>query len=837
MCDRCEAKLCTEHVEEIIPPVAPTCTETGLTEGKKCAICGEILLAQEVVDALGHAEVVDEAVAPTCTETGLTEGKHCSVCGEALVAQEIVAALGHTEVIDEAVAPDCTNTGLTEGKHCSVCGEVLVAQTEVPALGHTPGEAVKENVVAPTLNSTGSYDSVVYCSVCKAELSRDTVTVPALEGAAKVDGVKYATFEEALAVAKEHNTTVNLLVPVTITEDTTYDLGKTSILSDGDVFIVTNGATLTLDGNAYVKGGCSGVGSWTAVWADGGHVIINGNSYTVGGDANTPGTHQNDVIYTKNGGTVKIYNGSFLNDGTVWTLNENDNNRGTITVYGGMFKNWNPADNVSEGEHTNFLAEGRCAAEDNNWYVVQEHSYNFTTVKPTCTEDGYIIYTCFYCGDSYTEVYGTAKGHTEGEAVKENEVDPTCTEAGSYDLVVKCAVCGEEISREAVTAPALGHEYEAVVTAPTCTEGGYTTYTCSVCGDSYITDETAALGHTEVIDEAVAPTCTETGLTEGKHCSVCGEVLVAQEVVAALGHQYDAVVTAPTCTTGGYTTYTCSVCGDSYVADEVAALGHTEGEAVVENEDAADCVNAGSYDSVVYCTVCGAEVSRETIQVDALGHKYESVVTAPTCTTGGYTTHTCTVCGDSYVDSETEALGHDWEGGSCSRCGEKQENPFVDIPEDEYYLEPVLWAVGKGITSGTSHNTFSPNRVITRGEAVMFLWRAMGSPEPESDVNPFVDVKETDYYYKAVLWAAEKGVTAGVGNNSFAPNQECSRAQILTFLWVAMGRPDSAVEVTFKDVNVGDYYYGAVAWACEKGVTAGVGGGTGWISFKEYAPG
>ena len=113
---------------------APTCTETGLTEGKHCSVCNEVLVAQEAVDALGHTEVTDEAKAPTCTETGLTEGKHCSVCNEVLVAQETADALGHTEVIDEAVAPTYESTGLTEGKHCSVCNEVLVAQEVIPAL-------------------------------------------------------------------------------------------------------------------------------------------------------------------------------------------------------------------------------------------------------------------------------------------------------------------------------------------------------------------------------------------------------------------------------------------------------------------------------------------------------------------------------------------------------------------------------------------------------------------------------------------------------------------------------------------------------------------------------
>ena len=126
--------------------------------------------------------------------------------------------------------------------------------------------------------------------------------------------------------------------------------------------------------------------------------------------------------------------------------------------------------------------------------------------------------------------------------------------------------------------------------------------------------------HTEVIDEAVAPTCTETGLTEGKHCEECGEVLVPQETVIALGHDYKAVVTAPDCENGGYTTYTCTACGDTYFANEVAPDGHNKGEVVVENEVAPKCEVAGSYDLVVYCDVCGEELDRETVEVDALTH-------------------------------------------------------------------------------------------------------------------------------------------------------------------------------------------------------------------------
>ncbi|MBR7032103.1 MAG: S-layer homology domain-containing protein, partial [Clostridia bacterium] len=147
---------------------------------------------------------------------------------------------------------------------------------------------------------------------------------------------------------------------------------------------------------------------------------------------------------------------------------------------------------------------------------------------------------------------------------------------------------------------------------------------------------------------------------------------------------------------------------------------------------------------------------------------------------------------------------------------------FTDVPADAYYADAVAWAVANGITTGTSATTFSPNDGCTRGQVVAFLWRAAGSPEPKGTRNPFIDVKPNAYYYEAVLWAVENGVTSGTDATHFSPNSVCTRGQIVTFQWRANGKPQpTETKNPFKDVKSSDYFYTAVLWAVEKGVTTG----------------
>ena len=153
--------------------------------------------------------------------------------------------------------------------------------------------------------------------------------------------------------------------------------------------------------------------------------------------------------------------------------------------------------------------------------------------------------------------------------------------------------------------------------------------------------------------------------------------------------------------------------------------------------------------------------------------------------------------------------------------GNPQTGVFVDVATGSYYEDAVDWAVENGITQGTDDTHFSPDGICTRAQAVTFLWRAAGSPEPETRAMPFTDVPVGSYYYDAVLWAVENGITKGTSDTTFSPNMTCTRAQIVAFLWRSEKSPAAGTANPFADVKSTAYYAGAVLWAVKENITKG----------------
>ena len=741
-------------------PAAPDCVNTGSYDNVTyCTVCGTETSRETItVDALGHTKgetKVENNVDPDCVNKGSYDNVvYCTVCGEELSRETItVDALGH-DYKATVTAPDCTNGGYTTYT-CSVCGDTYVAD-KVPENGHTDGEVVVENPVAPDCVNTGSYDNVTYCTVCGTETSRETITVDALghtKGETKVennvdpdcvnngsyDNVTYCTV--CGAETSRETITVDALG---------HTKGETKVENNVDPDCVNKGSydnvtyctvcgtetsreTITVDALGHTKGetkvennvdpDCVNKGSYdNVVYCTVCGEELSRETITVdalGHDYKATGTAPDCI----NGGyttyTCSVCGDTYVAD----KVSENGHTEGETVV-----ENKFDPDCTNDGSYDNVTYCTVCGAETSRETITVDalgHTKGDTKVEnnvdPDCVNTGSYdnVTYCTVCGaeTSRETITVDALGHTKGDTKVENNVDPDCTNDGSYDNVVYCTVCGEELSRETITVDALGHDYKATVTAPDCINGGYTTYTCTVCNHSYTADEVPENGHTDgetVVENKFDPDCVNTGsydnvtyctvcgtetsretitvdaLGHAKgetkvennvdpdcvntgsydnvvYCTVCGEELSRETItVDALGHDYKSTVTDPTCTDKGYTTYTCSVCGDTYVADKVPENGHTDGETVVENKFDPDCTNDGSYDNVTYCTVCGAETSRETITVDALGHtkgetKVENKVDPDCVNTGSYDNVTyCTVCGTE-TSRETitvDALGH-----------------------------------------------------------------------------------------------------------------------------------------------------------------------------------
>lgn len=218
------------------------------------------------------------------------------------------------------------------------------------------------------------------------------------------------------------------------------------------------------------------------------------------------------------------------------------------------------------------------------------------------------------------------------------------------------------------------------------------------------------------------------------------------------------------------------------------------------------------------CKECGATKTETIIKLPHIEHRWDEgvVVKEPTETEPGLKVYTCTspVCNET-MEEEIPPLNGD------TPLDPTPENDFIDVPNGAYFAKAVNWAVENNITAGTGKTTFSPNQTCTRAQAVTFLWRYAGSPKPAVSSSKFIDVAPGQYYTDAVLWAVEKGITGGVSTTRFAPDDKCTRAQIVSFLHRMNGSPSVSGVSPFLDVPPSLYYANSVAWAVEKGITMG----------------
>lgn len=349
------------------------------------------------------------------------------------------------------------------------------------------------------------------------------------------------------------------------------------------------------------------------------------------------------------------------------------------------------------------------------------------------------------------------------------------------------------------------HKYTDTVIPPTCIERGCTVHLCA-CGDKREDSYTPPLGHSY----------------KGGICVRCGIL----DPNGDTQHEHDFIpsVTKPTCLTEGFTTYACS-CGECYTKDYVSAVGH---KTQLQNAKTAGCLTGG-YTGDEVCTFCGKVFKQGSVIFALGHDPQPARVKAPTCNESGYTGDLiCMRCGDmTQIGKTVAAAGHKFFGGVCSVCGAKGAEAapeFDDVKPGAFYFDAVQWAVKNGITNGTGKNTFSPNDVCSRYQIVMFLWRAAGQPEAKAAVS-FADVKPGDIFYEAVQWAVERGITKGTSSTSFSPFAPCTRGQIVTFLHRSAGSPTISGTCDFSDVSAGSFCHNAVIWASSEGITKGTSAG------------
>ncbi len=691
-CTVCDASLDIEHVPGALLP--HTYTEQIIDEAHKktdatcyslavyyydCINCDAtgndeytFTAGEKASHTMGTVVVIENEVAPSCyMEGSYDEVIYCSVCETQGIKTQMrrvkktVDKIDHTPgeaKVEAFVDSTCYAEGsYNEVVYCSVCEaqgiteKLSTTEKTVEKKAHTPGEAKTEDFVDSTCYAEGSYNAVVYCSVCEAqgiteELSSTPKTIEKIAHTAG-EPVQENRIESTCYMAGSYDEVVYCSVCAAA--------GKTEELSRVNKIIAKKAHT---PGEAveenYIDSTCYSEGSYDAVVycsVAECHEKLSTTPKTIEKKAHTPGEAKTENFVDSTCYSEGSYN---------------------AVVYCSVCE----AEGITEELSTTEMTVEKKAHTAGETVIENE-------VEPTCYMTGSYdkVTYCTVCeaaGKGQVQVTRETVtvdkvAHTPAEAVTENVVAPKCEEDGHYDVVVYCSVCAAadkkfEISRETITDPMTGHtegeaKVENDVPAKCTVDGSYDLVVrCTVC-DEIITSETkvhTAPGHTEgeaKVENDVPASCTVNGSYDlVVRCTVCNEIITSEaKVHTAPGHnEADAVIendVPASCTVNGSydEVVYCTVCGE-VVSRETkvhTAPGHTEADAVIENDVPASCTVNGSYDEVVYCTVCGEEVSRETKVHTAPGHKAGEAVREnehlPTETEDGFYESVvyCTVCG------------------------------------------------------------------------------------------------------------------------------------------------------------------------------------------------
>lgn len=913
-----------------------TCTDNGYAE-YECSICGETKTETEF--AKGHTAgdwVITKK--PTCTATGVRI-KTCTACGKTVASETIPAPEGGHDYREESrdtkatgtacgeitvlhlvcakcgdaydktlegtnhkgvkaygsVAPTCFKDGLTGGSYCTVCGEVIEPRTVVPA-GHE-----KVTTATPADCTTPAY-TITSCKVCKTVLEKKETGV-ALGHDFDVDGTpdgkgaiihacsrcdaQWAETRIVLDnVAEDDNITVTSGggsgITVTLDEAVVDGL-KEKLGGSADrsvTFVIETIDTETQLDKAY--GGDSGLKGAVRDYAakkdakvvhitledkDGKPLLPDTNSGVGNITVKVPYTKRYDasgeitVYYVDAKGNFQKYDDGTYEDGFVtfttkhfstFVVNEvcSHKNVPYETVYAATADSPGLKQGVCSDCFEVLAAEIPQLAPGTDTtptsitlnqtklsLAVGETATLKATVEPVDAE-------VTWESDNAAVATVTAAGRVA--AISKGTATITAT-AG--DITASCAVTVTDGSGDGGKDPGSGN--------PPAPGGGNGSSGGSGGSTNVSSPSTDAGSGSTTVDVTTASTTT--GATAKAAVSAANMDKAVASAVAEAAKQGTAPVVRVKVTTSDKAdglnvtlpvsslrtlaeTADSSLVIDSGVAGmalDHAALNALAGQAagstvVLEiTPVAASSLSAAQRQAVGTAPVMDLSLVSGGVAI----HEYNSgriTVTLPYALAEGRSAGdvvvyrleddgSLTPCETGYSDGKvTFTTTHlsKYVIGAGEMAGQVRKIAFTDVAETAYYYDAVVWGVENGITLGVTDTAFGPEQACTRAQIVSFLWRRAGSPKM-SGTNPFTDVAETDYYYDAVLWAAENGVTYGTTPTTFSPYQTCTRAQAVSFLYRCKSSPAVSGGNSFTDVSETDYYYDAVRWAAESGVTTG----------------